>query len=54
MQIDQHRRPRGLQRRFSSAAVARLAPSVAVDDQPQQPFDAGPHSLEVSVLVGIG
>ena len=54
MEVDQGGSPDGLEGRFSSSEVAAVACVVAVDDQSEEPFDAGSGAVEVLALGGIG
>ena len=54
VEIDQGGSPDGLEGRFSSSEVAAVPCVVAVDDQSEQPFDAGSGAVEVLALGGIG
>jgi Sigma-70 region 2 len=54
VEVDQDGGPDGLERRFWGPEVAALAPSVAVDDESEQPLDSGPGALEMVALGGLG
>ena len=54
VEVDQGGCPDGLEGRFSSSEVAAVACVVAVDDQSEQPFDAGSGAVEVLALVRTG
>jgi hypothetical protein len=54
VEVDEDGGPDGLERRFASPEVAALAPSVAVDDEPEQPLDSRPGALEMVALGGVG
>jgi hypothetical protein len=54
VEVDEDGGPNGLEPRFSGPEVAALAPSVAVDDESEQPLDSRPGALEMVALGGIG
>jgi hypothetical protein len=54
VEVDEDRGPDGLEGRFSGPAVAALASSVAVDDEPEQPLDQRSGALEMVALGGVG
>src|SRR6266545_8243785 len=54
VEVDEDGGPEGLERRLALAEVAALAPSVAVDDESEQPLDARPGAGEMVALGGIG
>jgi hypothetical protein len=54
VEVDEDGDPDGLEGRFSGPAVAAIAPSVAVDDESEQPLDQRSGALEVVALGGVG
>lgn len=53
MEVDKNGGPDGLEGGFSSSEVAALAPSVAVDNESEQPLDSWPGAVEVLALGGV-
>jgi hypothetical protein len=54
VEVDEGGGPDGLERRFALPEVAALAPSVAVNDESEQPLDSRSGALEMVALGGIG
>jgi hypothetical protein len=54
VEVDEDGGPDGLERRFALPEVAALAPSVAVDDESEQPLDSRPGAFQMVALGGIG
>jgi hypothetical protein len=54
VEVDEDGGPERLEGRFSSPEVTVLAPSVAVDEESEQPLDSRPGALEMVALGGIG
>ena len=54
MEVDEDGGPDDLEGRFTFSEVAALAPSVAVDDESEQPLDSRSGAFEMVALGGIG